>query len=189
MIAYLQGKIIKKGQNFVILQTGGVGYQVFVTAPMYVEINSGEEIELYVYHQVKEDAQDLYGFTKFSELEFFKLLISISGVGPKSALGVLAISSVEEIKSSSAQGDSSLLNKVSGIGRKTAERIVLELKNKIDNLAPAENGVSIINANSDEIDALIALGYSLQQAREALQSVDGSIKDSSERIKIALRGL
>ena len=188
MIAYLRGKILKKGQGFVILETGGVGYQVFITAPMYAEVNSGQDIELYTYHNVKEDAQDLYGFTKFNEFEFFKLLISISGVGPKSALGVLAMSSVEEIKSSIAQGDPSLLNKVSGIGAKTAERIVLELKNKIDRLAPIE-GESNVNANSDEIDALVALGYSLQQAREALQGVDNSVKDSGDRIRAALKGL
>jgi len=172
-----------------IVETGAIGYQVFVTAGMWADTNRGDAIALYLHHNVKEDAQDLYGFKQFAELEFFKLLISISGVGPKSALGVLALASVAEITSSIAQGDPSLLNKVSGIGKKTAERIVLELKNKIASLAPIEGGrfAGTMNANSDEIDALIALGYSLQQAREALNLVDKKITDSGERIRAALK--
>jgi len=189
MISYLTGKILNKGKGYVILKTDNIGYQVFVNAGMYADLNNGQEVEFYIYHHVSETAQDLYGFKSFSELEFFKLLISISGVGPKSALGVLAMASVNEIKSSISQGDPSLLNKVSGIGAKTAERIVLELKNKIDILPKDMVGVDITNANSDEIDALISLGYSLQQAREALRTVDNLVIDSGERIRIALRGI
>jgi len=191
MIAFLSGKILNKGQGFIILRADNIGYQIFVSVGLYADLQIGQETEFYIHHHVSETAQNLYGFKNFSELEFFKLLISISGVGPKSALGVLAMATAEEIKESIAQGDSSLLNKVSGIGAKTAERIVLELKNKIDHLAPAATGglQSGASANSDEIDALIALGYSLQQAREALRSVDVSIADSGERIRIALKGL
>jgi len=190
MIAFLSGKILNKGQGFIILQVGDIGYQVFVSAGMYADLQMGQEAELYIHHQVSETAQSLYGFKNFSELEFFKLLISISGVGPKSALGVLALATVAEIKDSIAQGDPSMLNKVSGIGTKTAERIVLELKNKISRLAPADGESSAGTAvSSDEIDALIALGYTLQQAREALKQVDSSIQDSGERIRTALRGL
>lgn len=187
MIAYLSGKILQKGQGFVVLQTGSIGYQVFVNAGLQADLQIGQEVELYIHHHISETTQDLYGFKNFSELEFFKLLISISGVGPKSAIGVLAMASVEEIKESIAAGDPSLLNKVSGIGVKTAERIVLELKSKIDYLAPLERGT--VSASSDEIDALIALGYSLQQAREALRQVDSSVTDSGERIRMALRNL
>jgi len=191
MISFLSGKIINKGHNFVILQADNIGYQIFVNAKIWTDLNNGQEVEFYTHHHVSETAQDLYGFKNFSELEFFKLLISISGVGPKSALGVLAMASVEEIKESIVTGDPSLLNKVSGIGAKTAERIVLELKNKIDRLSPMEGGgtLSGVNMSSDEIDALIALGYSLQQARETLKQVDSSITDSGERIRAALRGL
>jgi len=188
MISYLSGKILNKGRGFVILLNNGIGYKIFISAALYADVSLGQEIEFYLHHHIKEDAQNLYGFKEFSELEFFQLLISVSGVGPKSALGVLAIANVSDIKSSIAQGDPSLLNKVSGIGKKTAERLVLELKNKIDYLSPAlsgETGVNI-NASSDEIDALVALGYSLQQAREALQNVDSDIKDSGERIRKAL---
>ena len=191
MIAFLTGKILNKGRGFVILQAGNIGYQVFVNAGMYADLDNGQEVEFYIHHHVSETAQDLYGFKSFSELEFFKLLISISGVGPKSGLGVLAMASVDEIKESIAHGDPSLLNKVSGIGTKTAERIVLELKNKIDYLVSTANGTaqSGVTASSDEIDALISLGYSLQQAREALKNVDVSVTESGERIRAALKNI
>ncbi len=190
MISFLSGKIINKGHNFVILQADNIGYQIFVNAKIWTDLNNGQEVEFYTHHHVSETAQDLYGFKNFSDLEFFKLLISISGVGPKSALGILALASANEIKQSISQGDPSLLNKVSGIGAKTAERIVLELRNKIDILPEGGvAGIDITNASSDEIDALIALGYSLQQAREALQNIDVSITDSGERIKMALKSI
>lgn len=191
MISFLKGKILNKGQGYVILQTDNIGYQVFISAGVYADLQIGQEMEFYIHHNASENAQDLYGFKSFSELEFFKLLISISGVGPKSALGVLAMASVDEIKESIAHGDPSVLNKVSGIGQKTAERIVLELRNKIGHLTGTVDGRTAtgVSVSSDEIDALMALGYSLQQAREALRQVDGSIKDSGERIRAALRGL
>ncbi len=191
MIAFLQGKIINKGQGFVILQADNIGYQVFVNAKILVDIQIGQEVEFYTHHNIKEDAQDLYGFKNFSELEFFKLLISVSGVGPKSALGVLAMASAEEIKQSIAQGDPSLLNKVSGIGAKTAERIVLELRNKVDALMSVDSNAltNTMSISGDEIDALITLGYNVQQAREALKSVGPEIIDSGERIRVALRGM
>ena len=189
MIAFLRGKILNKGKGYVILRMGDIGYQVFVNVVAYADLSIGQEVEFYLYHHIREDMQDLYGFKSFAELEFFKLLLSVSGVGPKSALGVLGMASVEEIKSSIGAGDPSLLTKVSGIGKKTAERIVLELRGKIDYLAPTKEGAAGIAANSDEIDALMSLGYSLQQAREALKNIDVNIKDSGERIRAALRGL
>ena len=143
---------------------------------------------------MREDALDLYGFKSLEELEMFELLLSISGIGPKSALGVLAIASAADVKEAIANGDPSLLIKVSGIGKKTAERVVLELREKV--MAQTMGGRqetagtgSGIMASGDEIDALMALGYSMVQAREALRGVDNSIKDSGERIKEALRGL
>ncbi len=188
MISYLQGKILNKGRGFVILQASNIGYQVFVNAGLYADLQTEQEAELYIHHHISETAQDLYGFKNFNELEFFKLLISISGVGPKSALGVLAMAGVEELKESIATGDFSILSKVSGIGKKTAERIVLELRNKIGGVSKGEMpGTGAIS--SDEIDALMALGYSLQQAREALRKVDKSTTDSGERIRAALKGL
>lgn len=191
MISYLKGKILNKGKGYIILETNNVGYQVFVSPIIFADFQIGQEAQIYTHQYVREDALDLYGFRSLEELELFELLISISGIGPKSALGVLAIASAADIKDSIARGDSHLLTKVSGIGKKTAERVVLELREKVGFL---ESGIGNQelgkgNASGDEIDALMALGYSMQQARDALRSVDASVKDSGERIREALKGL
>lgn len=188
MISYLKGKIINKGNGFVILEVNNIGYQVFVAPLLFADLNINQENELYIYQQVREDALNLYGFRNMEELEMFELLLSISGIGPKSALGVMSIASVADIKESIFRGDPGLLTKVSGIGRKTAERVVLELKEKIGKLVVNDGGISKSSlGSSDEIDALMALGYSLSQARDALNGIDAKIKDSGERIKQALK--
>ncbi|MFA6306665.1 MAG: Holliday junction branch migration protein RuvA [Patescibacteria group bacterium] len=190
MISYLKGKIKHKGQGFVILEVNNIGYQVFISPLLYVDLNLNQEIEFYTYQQVREDALNLYGFKSTAELELFELLLSISGIGPKSALGAMSIATVADIKESIGRGDPALLTKVSGIGRKTAERVVLELREKIGKLNFGDGlpGGSQLGS-SDEIDALMALGYSLSQAREALNNVDAKIKDSGERIRQALKKL
>ena len=191
MISYLSGKILNKGQGYIILRVGGVGYKVYINPTKYAELDINQEVEFYIYQVVREDALDLYGFNNLEELEMFELLLSISGIGPKSALGALSISSVGELKSYIAQGDPSLLTKVSGIGKKTAERVVLELRDKINQAVGNRQQGSEINGlvSGDEIDALMALGYSMQQAREALKKVDPNIEDSGERIREALKKL
>ena len=190
MISYLNGKIKNKRQSYIIIEVNNVGYQVFVNSVMYADFDIGQDVEVYTHQHVREDSLDLYGFKSLEDLEMFELLLSISGIGPKSALGVLAVASVNDIKNSISRGDSHLLTKVSGIGKKTAERVVLELREKvgqiIDNKQIIENGGL---ASGDEIDALMALGYSMQQSRDALRGVDAKIKDSGERIKGALKGL
>ena len=138
MIAYLNGTIINKGKGFAIIRVSDVGYKVFLNPTMLAEIVVGQELELYTHQYVREDSLDLFGFSSVSELELFELLISVSGVGPKSALGVLSVAGPEDIKNSIMRGDSHLLTKVSGIGKKTAERIVLELREKVGNL---ESGI------------------------------------------------
>ena len=190
MIAYLTGQILFKRKNFLIVHPSTLGYQVFVAPNLYADLTVGDEIQLYIHDHIKEDARDLYGFKSFDELEMFELLLSISGVGPKSALGIMAISNLEELKTAIASGDVAMLNKVSGIGKKTAERIVLELREKMatlnfENSIPGSTGSS--SAQSDEIDALMALGYSFQAAREALKGVDPTITKSGERVREALK--
>jgi holliday junction DNA helicase RuvA len=190
MIAYLKGKIINKNTNFIIINTNDIGYKIFVGEQILYKYNSGDQIEVFTYQHIREDTLDLYGFLTQDELNLFEKLISISGVGPKTGLGAFAVASVSDIKSAIVNGDSSILKKVSGIGGKTADRIVLELKNKLDGIV----GVNIkssedLNTHSDAIEALIGLGYSNNQAKEALEQVDKNIKDISEKIKIALKYL
>lgn len=188
MISFLKGKIQNKGRGYIIVRVGDIGYQVFVNATRYVELDISQEIEMYIHERIKEDAQDLYGFNSMAELEMFELLLSINGVGPKSALNTLSIARLDELKTAIAQGDSSILTKVSGIGRKTADRIVLELKDKMDVLVRDNFGTKdMANFASDEIDALMALGYTLQQAREALKKIDSKVTDSGERIRAVLQ--
>lgn len=192
MIAYLKGKIKYKKNNFLILDVSGVGYKLYLNESLLADLKIESDYEFFIYQHVKEDALDLYAFKSFDDLEMFEMLLSISGVGPKSALGVSALTSAFDLKEAIARGDSGLLTKVSGIGKKTAERIVLELREKVGaldfsniNNQAKEN----ISTSADEIDALMALGYSLLEAREVLKKVDPKIKDSGERIKIALRNL
>lgn len=191
MISYLSGKILNKGNGFFIVQVNNIGYKIFVNSTMYADFNIGQDIEVYTHQHVREDALDLYGFRSMNELEMFELLLSISGIGPKSALGVLAISSIDDIKESVSRGDSGLLTKVSGIGRKTAERVVLELREKIGHIAGARKLGSDFSgsASGDEIDALMAFGYSMQQARDSLRQIDAKIIDSGERIREALKNM
>jgi Holliday junction DNA helicase RuvA len=193
MIAFLRGTILNKHKNYLIVEVANVGYQVFVNQSLFAEFVAGQPVELYTHQYIKEDALDLYGFKNLEELEMFELLLSISGVGPKSALGILSVAKTEELKVTIARGDSSILTKVSGIGRKTAERIVLELRDKVVSIGTGEmiagGGTAAGLAQSDEIDALMALGYSLQQARDALREIDQSLKTPSERIRAALKML
>ncbi len=191
MIAYLEGKILNKGKDFIVLKTGSIGYKVFVNSNLLSEIITSEEIELFIYHHITEQNSLLFGLKNPEEQEFFELILSVSGIGPKTALNVLATASIFEVKDSISRGESDLLNKVSGIGPKTAERVVLELRNKIGHIEMSADDMKSGGglASGDEIDALIALGYSMTQARDSLRGVDKEIKDSGERIKKALKSL
>lgn len=190
MIAYLKGKIIAKTNNYIILEAGSVGYQVFAGENFLATLTKGHETEIYIHHRVREEASDLYGFADLEELELFELLLSVSGVGPKSALAVISLASSHDIKEAIIRGDANLLTKVSGIGKKTAERLVLELKNKV---AKISGGISLtgggMSGSGDELDALMSLGYSINEAREALNAVEPAITSSSGRVKAALKYL
>lgn len=187
MISFLRGKIVRKKTNYLILEVANIGYQVFLSDCLLNDLKLNSEIELHIFHQVKEDINDLYGFKEAADLDLFELLISVSGIGPKTALGILNIASVDDLKIAIANGDASSLTKVSGIGKKTAERLVLELGGKITKLIDGQNLSYSSGASSDEIEALISLGYSLNEAREALKGIDKSITDSAQRLKIALK--
>ncbi|MDO8592700.1 MAG: Holliday junction branch migration protein RuvA [bacterium] len=190
MISYIKGKIIHKGAGFAVAEVNSIGYQIFVSPLFYADLPLGLEVEFYTHQYVREDALNLFGFKSLAELELFELLLSVSGIGPRSALGVLSIAGAADIKESIARGDPALLTKVSGIGRKTAERVVLELREKIGKLVGGDGKTAGSQlGSSDEIDALMALGYSLAQAREALNGVDNKLTDSGERIRQALKRL
>src|SRR3990167_4475278 len=188
MIGHIEGKVIFKGEKYAILDVGGIGYKIFVTpasGPSFAKASEGTT-ELWTHLHVKEDALELYGFLHQSELEFFELLISISGIGPRSALGVLALAPVDSLKRAISSGDTSYLTKISGIGRKTAEKIVLELKDKMG-FGKASFVGEEFKEDTDILDALIALDYSQREAREMLQKIPSNIRGREKRLKEALK--
>jgi len=188
MVSFLRGRVLNKTLNYLILDVQNVGYQVFGNENFLNDLKIGSEAEIFIHHHVREEASDFYGFRSFDDLELFELLLTVSGVGPKSALGVLAMASSNDVREAIMRGDANLLTKVAGIGKKTAERIVLELKNKIMRGSGGSTlAVNSASLGSDEIDALMSLGYSLSEARDALNMIDSSITDSGERVKEALK--
>ncbi len=188
MIAYLEGEIIAKFNNSLVIKSNQVGYKLFLSDKLLDAYKIGDEAKFCLYHNLKEDASDLYAFNNWSDVLMFELLLSVSGIGPKSALGILAIASIADIKAAVDLGDSELLTKVAGIGKKTAARLVLELKNKLKNFILSGKESAMISSTSyDELEALISLGYSLAEAREALSLIDPQLEGSSSRLKAALQ--
>ncbi len=186
MISFLDGRIILKTEKFAVIAAGGVGYKVFAGVDTLAKMpEKGGAAAVWTHEHNREDARDLYGFLHYPELELFEMLISISGIGPKGALGILGIAPVDTLKKAIAAGDTSYLTRVSGIGKKIAEKVVLELKDKM-----AGKGVSIVapelKDEADALDALVSLGYSSREAREALAgaSAGGAVE---ERVREALK--
>ncbi|MFH1171880.1 MAG: Holliday junction branch migration protein RuvA [bacterium] len=188
MIASLRGTIQAKGDRFLIVETGDVGYQVYAIATLIASAKKGESIRLFTHHHVAENAQDLFGFLEEKEVTFFELLLSISSVGPKTALNVMSVATIDELQSAIQHGDPTLLTKVSGVGRKTAERIVLELKEKVD-LAAGEEGSGALREDAEVLDALVALGYPRSEARQALRNVSKEVRGTSDRVRASLKHL
>jgi len=185
MIASLKGKIELRTEKFIILDVNGVGYKVFCSTPVLKKLEDKQDsVKLFIHLYKRENLLDLYGFLSFEELEFFEILISVSGIGPKAALSVMMLASVKTLKQAIVSGQKTLLTKVSGIGQKTAERIILELKNKV---FASVDGIKQLSSDSEAIDALVGLGYTSHQSREALKQVPVKVKGVEDRIKQALK--
>lgn len=188
MIGQLTGKIAYRGERYLILEVGGVGYKVYVSAEAQRQLGAitPEPLRLWIHQIVREDALDLYGFLEQPELNFFELLISISGIGPKSALGILSLAPPATLERAIAAGDSSYLTRVSGIGKKSAEKIILELRDKLGALASAESSATLAG-EAEVIEALQALGYGLREAREALRQIPADLTDTGDKVKAVLK--
>lgn len=187
MITLIKGKIL--GNNLgklTVLTPGGVGYTVFVN-PLNTAWKAGQEAEILTYLSVRENAMDLYGFSTEAEKNLFEKFLLVSGIGPKTALHLLSLGSVEEISSAINRGDAAYLKRVSGIGGKTAERLVVELRGK---LAGDAHGSAVTGASdelSDVVDGLVALGYSESEAREAVKKLDARGKTAEQLLREALQ--
>ncbi len=179
MIGSLRGKTILKTDKFLVLEVGGVGYKVNVSPDTLSKV--GQEAFLFTHTHVREDSLDLYGFLEQQELNFFEMLLNVSGIGPRSAIAILGIASIETLRRAIGTGDVSYLTKISGIGKKTAEKIVIELRDK---MGEEKEGTSL-QGELDALEALKSLGYSQNEARDALKKTSSGT--TNQKIKEALQ--
>jgi len=186
MISQIKGKLSYKGTGCAIVDVSGVGYKVHTTLDEVADLKEGDIVNFWTHLVVRENALDIYGFKNIEDLDFFKLLIGVSGIGPKSAMNILTIVGVKSLVSAISSGDISYLTKVSGIGQKSAQKIVIELKDKIE-----KNGGDTAGLNKEDIDvveALKSLGYSIREIRESIKNTEKNTS-TSQKIKTALKNL
>ena len=194
MISHIKGIIEEKfGDNGIIVDVNGVGYEMLVPVPDYESVTLGEERKFYTYHSVKENAEDLFGFSSLAAKKLFELLISVQGVGPKAGIAILSLAEAEEVRNAIANGDTAFISKASGVGKKSAERVIVDLRDKVGipsryGATEVKYGGSVKVDEPDEaLDALIALGFPLKEATAALEKVPKDLA-VEERIRLALKG-
>lgn len=186
MIAYLEGIVIRTDPQSIVLNVSGVGYRIFVSEQTKLCYHEGSDASVWIYTAQSDSATRLYGFRTPEELAFFELLITVSGIGPKTALGILNVASVNTIRQAVLENNTAHLTKVSGIGKKNAEKIVLELRDKVEKTEYAPN-TPTLSGDEDVIDALLALGYSQREVRNALQKLSPDIEGTENKIREALK--
>lgn len=186
MIYSIKGFIAAVSGEFAVVSVGGMGFKVFLSEHALATLAPGAETELFCHLHVREDALDLYGFRSAEELELFEMLVAVSGVGPKSALAVLDVADLVELGAAIQEGRPDLLTRASGIGRKTAERIVLDLKGKI-RMGGSEEVVRKMEGDSDLVETLVGLGYRRDQAKMALEKVPKEITGLEDRLRECLK--
>lgn len=193
MISYIKGIIEEVEEDKVIIDNNGIGYGIFMPQSSLELIGPGEELKIYTYLNVKEDAMQLYGFLSKEELNLFKKLIGVSGVGPKGGLSIITACPGDSLQMAIISGDAKAISKAQGIGAKTAQRIIIELKDKIDleEVIFTNSGETVADTGvkSDAIEALIALGYSRTSAFNAVNKVDKITDDVEELLKLALKNI
>ncbi len=190
MIAHVQGQVAEKFSNSVIIDVAGVGYEVQVALNDYEQISLEETIKLYTYHHIREQAEELFGFSSLAAKKMFELLITVQGVGPKAALAILSLGSAEEVRNAIANSDSGYVTKATGVGKKTAERVVVDLSDKVG--LPTHYGrtnepvQTELHTSDEALEALMALGYTLADASKALENVDANLP-TNQRVTQALK--
>ena len=190
MIAHIKGTVAEKFNNSVIVDVHGVGYEITLTVLDYDNVKLGDEIKFYTYHSIRENAEELYGFSSLAAKKLFELLISVQGIGPKAAIAILSLAQPEEVRNAIANADAAFVSKASGVGKKSAERVIVDLRDKVG--IPSHYGAtevvstSVKNEPDEALDALIALGFPLKEATAAHEKVDKTLP-VEERIKLALK--
>ena len=188
MIAHVFGKVAEKFNSSVIIDVVGVGYEVQVAAGDFDAIHLDKQVKLYTYHQVTENAENLYGFSTLAAKKLFELLITVQGVGPKAALAIQSLGMAEQVRNAIANGDTTYVVKASGVGKKTAERVIVDLSDKVGLATKYDAPIQTEIDTSDEaLEALMALGYTLADANTALIDVPNDLP-TAQRVTRALRG-
>ena len=190
MIAHIEGIIAEKFGNSVIADVNGVGYEIALTSLDYDDTNLNDKKKFYTYHKISENAEELYGFSTLAAKKIFELLISVNGVGPKAGIAILSLGAPEDVRNAIANGDVAYISKAAGVGQKTAERVIVDLKDKVglpSKYGTAEViGAAKVQEGDEALDALMALGFTLKEATDALSEVDQKLP-VEERIKQALK--
>ena len=192
MIASVRGTLLSIGTDHVVVEIGGLGLQVFVPQTVLSELNAiGSEVRLHTYTHIREDALSLYGFSFPEQRKLFEMVLSVTGIGPKVALSILSAAPIQEIQGAIAGSDTARLSRIPGIGKKTAERLVLELKNKIDITGlptPSAATPALMATNNELAEMLVSLGFSATEASAAIQSLPADAPTNlEERLRLALR--
>ena len=189
MIARLQGEVIEHDGSQIVIDCGGVGYGVEVAVDEQSKLPVGSKADLYIAEGIKEDAHNLFGFAKKTRKLLFDLLTSVTGVGPKAGMAIMNIGTEAQIRAAIASGDTKFITAAKGIGKKVAERVVVDLKNKVglEASADATEFLGASPSTDDAVQALVALGYSSEDALERLRGVDNGLS-TNDRIKQALKG-
>ena len=189
MIAHVFGEVAEKFLSSVIIDVGGVGYEVHVSALDYDAATLGSHIKLYTHHHIREQDQSLFGFSSLSAKRLFELLLGVQGIGPKAALAILSLAPSEQVRSALANGDAGFIQKAAGVGKRSAERVIVDLKDKVGLPSGNYAAVSVEMqplVQDDALDALMALGFSLQDASEALKDVPVDMA-TEQRVRLALK--
>lgn len=192
MIAHIKGTVVEKfPPSSIIVDVHGVGYEVNLTTLDFENTNLNDETKFYTYHSIRENAEELYGFSTLVAKKLFELLISVQGVGPKAGMAILSLASPEEVRNAIANADSVFISKASGVGKKSAERVIVDLKDKVG--IPSHYGTTKapektikLDEKDEALDALIALGFPLKEASAALADIDQNLS-TEERVRLALK--
>ena len=188
MIAHISGKIVEKFAGSVIVDVAGVGYEVIVPANEFERAVLGDDIKFYTYHNITDRSQELFGFSSLAAKKLFELLITVQGIGPRAGIAIMSLGETEEVRNAIACEDSKFIQKASGVGKKSAERVILDLKDKVGMAISKPDGVgdSIILASDEALEALISLGFNLNDATKALEQIPRDLP-TEERITLALK--
>ena len=188
MIATLEGRIVAKGENYVIVDVGAVGFKVHVPSSLLDRLGgTGQDVSLFTHMHVRENEIALYGCSTPDELSLFELLLGVSGIGPKVALNIVSIMSMDDLRDVIARGDAAMLRRIPGVGKKTAERVMLDLKDKLGVGLEFVSYPPLTHADAEVISALTSLGYSVAEAQAALRSLPPEELPLEERIRLALQ--